>query len=117
MAKKSNSGCRIAALIVSGIVLVFGLYFPRHRRRDMVVAFLGVNIGVLAVSEALLASTVSAGGASSPTTSRHGTPSPRRFESTQRSSRSSTRVSRVWSIAQSKTPEEVTLWDCSDPAG
>ena len=42
-------------------VLVFGLYFPRHRRRDMVVAFLGVNIGVLAVSEALLASTVSAG--------------------------------------------------------
>jgi hypothetical protein len=42
-------------------VLVFGLYFPRHRRRDLVVAFLVVNVGVLAVSEALLASTVSAG--------------------------------------------------------
>jgi hypothetical protein len=42
-------------------VLVFGLYFPRHRRRDMVVAFLVVNIGVLAVSDALLASTISAG--------------------------------------------------------
>ncbi len=43
------------------IALVFGLYFPRHRRRDLVVAFLVVNVGVLAVSEALLASTVSAG--------------------------------------------------------
>lgn len=42
-------------------VLVFGLYFPRHRRRDLVVAFLVVNVGVLAVAEALLASTVSAG--------------------------------------------------------
>jgi hypothetical protein len=42
-------------------VLVFGLYFPRHRRRDMVVAYLVVNIAVLAVSDALLASTVSAG--------------------------------------------------------
>ena len=42
-------------------ILVFGLYFPRHRRRDLVVAFLVVNVGVLAVSEVLLASTVSAG--------------------------------------------------------
>ena len=29
-------------------VLVFGLYFPRHRRRDMVVAYLGINVGVSA---------------------------------------------------------------------
>lgn len=42
-------------------VLVFAIYFPRHHRRDLVVAFLVVNVGVLAVSEALLASTVSAG--------------------------------------------------------
>jgi hypothetical protein len=42
-------------------VLAFGLYFPRHRRKDMVGAFVGVNIGVLAVAEALLASTVTAG--------------------------------------------------------
>lgn len=42
-------------------VLVFGVYFPRHRKRTMVVAFLTVNIGVLAVADALLASTVSAG--------------------------------------------------------
>lgn len=47
--------------IVAIGVLVFGLYFPRHRRRDLVVAYLVVNVGVLAVSEALLASTVTAG--------------------------------------------------------
>lgn len=43
------------------LVLVFGLYFPRHHRRDMVVAYLGINIGVLAVAQALGASPVSAG--------------------------------------------------------
>jgi hypothetical protein len=47
--------------LVAIAVLVFGLYFPRHHRRDMVVAYLVVNVGVLGVSEALLASTVSAG--------------------------------------------------------
>ncbi len=47
--------------LVAIAVLVFGLYFPRHRRREMVVAFLAVNVGVLAVSEALLASTITAG--------------------------------------------------------
>jgi hypothetical protein len=36
-------------------VLVFGLYFPRHRRRDLVVAYLGVNVGVLAVAGLLAA--------------------------------------------------------------
>lgn len=50
------------ALFLSDIaavnLLVFGLYFPRHRRRDLVVAYLGVNIGVVAV-----ASSLSAGGA------------------------------------------------------
>ncbi|MFI7079545.1 DUF4956 domain-containing protein [Micromonospora sp. NPDC049903] len=42
-------------------LLVFGLYFPRHRRRDLVVAYLGVNVGVLAVASALSASNVGAG--------------------------------------------------------
>jgi hypothetical protein len=42
-------------------VLVFGLYFPRHRRRDLVVAFLGVNVGVLAVAGSLSSSSVGAG--------------------------------------------------------
>lgn len=34
-------------------LMVFALYFRRHRRADMVVAFLGVNVGVLAVAVAL----------------------------------------------------------------
>jgi hypothetical protein len=42
-------------------VLVFGLYFPRHRRRDLVVAYLGVNVGVLAVAGSLSSGTVGAG--------------------------------------------------------
>lgn len=42
-------------------VLVFGLYFPRHRRREMVVAYLVVNIGVLAAAAALSSSAVGAG--------------------------------------------------------
>lgn len=42
-------------------VLVFGLYFPRHRRRDLVAAFLGVNIGVMAVSSILTTSAIGAG--------------------------------------------------------
>ncbi|MEN3608188.1 DUF4956 domain-containing protein [Plantactinospora sp. ZYX-F-223] len=48
-----------AADIVAVILLVFGLYFPRHRRRDLVAAYLGVNIGVMAVASSL--STSSAG--------------------------------------------------------
>ena len=50
-----------AANIAAILVLVFGLYFPRHRRRDLVVAFLGVNVGVMAVAAALLDSAVTAG--------------------------------------------------------
>ncbi|KKJ96943.1 DUF4956 domain-containing protein [Micromonospora sp. HK10] len=47
--------------ICAVVLLVFGLYFPRHRRRDLVVAFLGVNVGVLAVAGALSASNAGAG--------------------------------------------------------
>lgn len=50
-----------AADIVAVSLLVFGLYFPRHRRRDLVVAYLGVNVGVLAVASALSVSTAGTG--------------------------------------------------------
>lgn len=50
-----------AADLVAVSLLVFGLYFPRHRRRDLVVAYLGVNVGVLAVASALSVSTVGTG--------------------------------------------------------
>jgi hypothetical protein len=44
------------------LILVFVLYFPRHRRKDLVVSYLGVNIGVLAVAEALSSTEVNAAG-------------------------------------------------------
>jgi hypothetical protein len=47
--------------LVAVAVLVGALYFPRHRRRDMVVALLGINVGVLAVTQALSSAEVSAG--------------------------------------------------------
>lgn len=49
------------ANIVAICILVFGIYLPRHHRRDLAVAYLGVNIGVMAVSIALLDSAVAAG--------------------------------------------------------
>jgi hypothetical protein len=47
--------------VVAIVILVFGIYFPRHHRRDLVAAYIGVNIGVLAVSSVLSSSTVSFG--------------------------------------------------------
>ncbi len=47
--------------LLAVLLLSFGMYFPRHRRRDLVVAYLGVNVGVLAVANALGSSEVSAG--------------------------------------------------------
>lgn len=47
--------------IVAVTLLVFGLYFPRHRRRDLVAAYLGVNIGVMAVASSLGTSTAGTG--------------------------------------------------------
>ena len=47
--------------LVAITVLTFGLYFPRHRRRELVVAYLGVNVGVLAVCLTLASTTVGAG--------------------------------------------------------
>ena len=51
----------LLADLVAIAILAFGIYFPRHHRRDLVVAFLGVNIGVLAVATVLGSSTVGAG--------------------------------------------------------
>lgn len=47
--------------VVAISVLTFGLYFPRHRRRDMVVAYLAVNVGLLAVTTALSADGIGIG--------------------------------------------------------
>ncbi|MDO5091932.1 MAG: DUF4956 domain-containing protein [Propionibacteriaceae bacterium] len=49
------------ANIVAISLLVFGVYLPRHHRRDLAVAYLGVNVGVMAVSVVLLNSSVAAG--------------------------------------------------------
>ena len=49
------------ANIAAILILTLGLYFPRHRRRDLVVAYLGVNLGVMAVSTVLLSTAVGAG--------------------------------------------------------
>ncbi|GAA2564039.1 DUF4956 domain-containing protein [Winogradskya consettensis] len=43
----------LGAELTAVTLLVLGLYFPRHRRWDLVVAYFGVNVGVLAVSSAL----------------------------------------------------------------
>jgi hypothetical protein len=55
----------LAALFAADIlavgILTFGLYFPRHRRRDMIVALLGINVGVLGVTQALASADVNAG--------------------------------------------------------
>ena len=56
-----NDFTMIAVDVVAVLVLVFALYFPRHGRRDMVVALLGINVGVLAVAMVLSESTVTAG--------------------------------------------------------
>jgi hypothetical protein len=57
-----NSGLAAALVDCAAIVtLVFGLYFPRHRRRDLVVAYLGVNVGVLAVARMLTSANIGIG--------------------------------------------------------
>jgi len=51
----------IALDLTAIAVLAFAVYYPRHRRRDLAVAFVGVNVGVLAVSMVLAGTTVGAG--------------------------------------------------------
>ena len=42
-------------------VLVYGVYYRRHRRRDMLLAYVGLNIGVLAVTVTLTGVAVATG--------------------------------------------------------
>lgn len=42
-------------------IIVFALYFPRYRRRDMVLAIVVVNVGVVAVATVLSRADVTAG--------------------------------------------------------
>ena len=51
----------IAADLVAIVILALGIYFTRHRRRDLLVAFVGVNVGVLAVAVVLSGATVALG--------------------------------------------------------
>lgn len=51
----------IALDLAAIALLAFAIYYPRHRRRDLAVAFVGVNVGVLAVSMVLGSGAVSAG--------------------------------------------------------
>lgn len=50
-----------ALSLAAAAVLAFGIYWPRHRRRDLVVAFCGIHVGVLAVAALLAGSAVTAG--------------------------------------------------------
>lgn len=49
------------AVDLVAIATLTALYFRRHRRRELVVAYLGINVGVLAVSATLASSAVGAG--------------------------------------------------------
>ncbi len=51
----------IAADIVAIALMVFALYFPRHRRRDLIVAFLSINVGVMGVTYAMATAELSLG--------------------------------------------------------
>ncbi|NTW42370.1 MAG: DUF4956 domain-containing protein [Cellulomonadaceae bacterium] len=51
----------IAADLVAITLLTFGSFYRRHGRRDMLLAYVGLNVGVLAVATVLTGSTVSAG--------------------------------------------------------
>ena len=50
----------IAADLAAISILTFALYLRRHRRRDLVVSYLGMNVGVMAVAAALSGSAAEA---------------------------------------------------------
>ena len=51
----------IAADLAAISILSFALYLRRHRRRDLVVSYLGMNVGVMAVAAALSGSAAGVG--------------------------------------------------------
>ncbi|WP_299138553.1 DUF4956 domain-containing protein [uncultured Corynebacterium sp.] len=57
----TTTAIMMAVDIAAILTLIFAIYFPRHHRADLVVAFLGVNVGVLGVSTMLTTVEVSTG--------------------------------------------------------
>ncbi len=51
----------IAADLAAILTLVLALYFPRHRRRDMIAPFLAINVGVMGVTYAMATTDLSLG--------------------------------------------------------
>src|SRR5688572_17834675 len=51
----------LAADLVAIIVLTYGLYYRRHRRRDMLLAYVGLNVCVLAVASVLASVAIATG--------------------------------------------------------
>lgn len=47
--------------MVAICVLVYGVYFVRHRRRDMLIAYLALNVGTMSVTLVLANASVAAG--------------------------------------------------------
>lgn len=56
-----TTAAMIGVDLVAIAILTVGLYFPRHHRADLVAAFLGVNVGVLAVTLVLMDASVGMG--------------------------------------------------------
>lgn len=51
----------VAADLAAVTILALGLFFPRYRRKDMVVSIIGLNVGVVGVATALSSANVGAG--------------------------------------------------------
>ena len=51
----------IAADLVAITALTYGIYFRRHRRRDMLLAYVALNVGVMAVAVALSSTAIGVG--------------------------------------------------------
>ncbi|MBP2412849.1 hypothetical protein JOF48_001648 [Arthrobacter stackebrandtii] len=56
-----NTWIFVAADLLAISILTFGMYLRRHRRRDLLVSYLGINVGVLAVATALASSAAGVG--------------------------------------------------------
>ncbi|MDN5895330.1 MAG: DUF4956 domain-containing protein [Nocardioides sp.] len=56
-----NTFAILASDVVAITVLAYGVYFVRHRRREMLVAYMSLNIGVMAVAMVLANTSVAAG--------------------------------------------------------
>jgi hypothetical protein len=61
MDAEMNDTSHIVADLIAVMILTFALYFPRYHRRDMVLAIISINVGVLAVALVLSRADVTAG--------------------------------------------------------